>query len=268
MKVGDIVLLTGARKKSEQLIFLQKIYSFYHNILSVFDLCQYPFLLHGPFSHVAMHIGNGIFIEAYPGKKYGVYLTTLSDIFHPNRTQKGWKIYRHKKIALFEEYVNKHALAHLEKKYALIGDSNTYFCSQLIYDILYNAFEEHEQSDVLLYMPKIHQKCNKLLVYPDHFYTMITNNEEKLWSEVTEEYKFDDFKTKFISKCALNSINRIYKKYLPNIYKDRPSYTKLRREELVNGYMSWNKIIQAEKIKRPLWIRIIKSLTCIWRQDG
>jgi len=227
MQVGDIVFIKGARKKSVQIIWGQ----FFYNILfKLGNICNDRTLLHGDFSHIAMYIGYGTFIEAYPNKKNGVRLSKYTDILNPNRTRENWKIYRNKNFYNQHSNILKNIEPFLEKKFEMKYKNetkDTYFCSKLIYSILDNIryFD-------MPYAPNSHK------IYPDHFYTMITENKNDFWKEVTIEYKLNKVEQNFMATIAKEYMRNTYSPLLNQIYKTNLTYAEKRFYELTDNRIS------------------------------
>jgi|GEM_PF-4791175 len=232
MQVGDIVFIKGARKKSTQIIWAQTLYTLTYNISNI---CKKRTLLHGHFSHIAMYIGFGTFVEAYPKKENGVRLTKYTDIFDLKRTDRDWKVYRNSEYHAYEEFIQENAQKYLEKKFSidiLKDNKDTYFCSKLIYTILKE----------LAYLDLPYFENNR--VYPDHFYTMVTQNKHNYWHEVTSEYQLDVLEKNFVNKVSWKYMRKIYNEVL-----EKNHVTDIRFHQVTDGHIS-NYWYLAEKINQ------------------
>lgn len=227
MEIGDIVFIKGARKKSTQIVWGQWLYvSLFH----IKNFCNTKELLHGQFSHIAMYVGYGTFIEAYPNKKNGVRFSKFNDIFNPIRTDANWQVYRNKEFYHQADKIIQNTQQFLEKKFEMRykkGSNETYFCSKLIYSIL----KDIDYFD----MPNI---TDAHKVYPDHFHTLVTTNRHKLWEKVTKEYKLDTTEAYFLTRTAHENMRSQYHPILQEIYKDRKVYANIRFYELTDHTIS------------------------------
>jgi len=189
------------------------------------NICNNRTLLHGDFSHVAMYIGSGVFIEAYPGKENGVRLTKYTNIFDTKRTDKNWKVYRNSKFHNQHSKILSNIEKFLEKRFEIniFKDvQDTYFCSKLIYHIL----KDIDCLD-LPYFKNLNE------IYPDHFYTMVTQNKSNYWTNVTSEYKLNEVEKSFIKKLSWIHMRNVYGSTLDKTYK-----TDIRFHQLTDGRIS------------------------------
>jgi len=236
MEIGDIVFIKGARKKSTQIVWGQFLYFLWFKLINI---CNNKKILHGEYSHIAMYIGHGTFIEAYPNKKNGVRFTKFGDIFNPQRTVATWRVYRNAEFKNQSAQIIKNCESFLEKKFEMHykkGTKETYFCSKLIYSIL---------KDIKYFNIPDVDDAHK--VYPDHFYTLIKKNADKLWVDVTTQYQVNTIEKKFLMLTSHHYMRNKYNKILKTIYKDRPTYVDIRFHELTDGTLS-NFTYLSEKI--------------------
>lgn len=159
MQIGDVLLVTGTNKISPALVIAQK--ALYSRAIS---------------SHVALSLGDGVFIHATGDK--GVHLTLITDEL--DSCKPGWKVVRLKHLtAAQRDEVMKAALFFLRQGYNAIfmgaGNDSSSFCSELV-------AHSFAKANIHLFGERLPSK-----VAPAHFDEQVDVGEH--WIDVTDEYK-------------------------------------------------------------------------------
>jgi hypothetical protein len=222
MQIGDIVLLAGIQNKSQDIIKWQDKYSTLYSLVHFQKKLPYT-----PYSHVAMHIGNGVFIEAFRNEWNGVRLTTYHDLFDSSRSDGNFKVFRNKHFSYYEDEIFTKMQIPLETKYKMLKlptNTTTFFCSQLIHSIL----KDVKHFDVF-------PEKDSIWVHPSHFYSTFIFNTNNYWKDVTDEYHLQPYSDYLLRRSSKNYIDKLYTTILAKIYNSGSIKEYLRYYELVHG---------------------------------
>jgi len=177
MEIGDIILAKGLSKKSKRIMSGQSVFSIFCPRLKNLEF----------YSHTAMYVGYGLILESRNDTVKGTHISTLYEFFS---RYKEWVVYRN------SEFDDKNKVKlHLRAKNFLMGgydilfvekkffqEVNTYFCSELIVNVIRQAgipiFGHIDSKEI-----------------PPFFFTLLYNKYDT-WSDVTEKYHSIDIDVK------------------------------------------------------------------------
>lgn len=182
MHAGDIILLRGKYKRSKQIVWAQNTARYFpKSTLSMHFIETY-------YSHIAMHLGYGLFIESTKGVHKGVILSSYSELINEKPSENNILVYRYKALSendtikigesLFDYIGREYHLNMWEHILGIVeSNDNTSFCAELII----NLFRQ---------IPNIEDffsGIDSANIYPIHFHNLRHNHTDQ-WLNCTHEY--------------------------------------------------------------------------------
>jgi hypothetical protein len=171
------------------------------------------------FTHVALSLGDGIFIHA--DTSCGVDFVFFPDLLGDSDGR--WKVIRYKEVSAdFEKRVEIAGVYHLQKVYnygfILKENEKSLFCSQFV-DLVYKSVGidifGHNKGKGLLQLKN---------AFPSDFEALLTDSDSDRWSDVTNIYHDElngdlitELRTFFITRRNLAVIERNSRKFHANM---------------------------------------------------
>jgi len=233
MYAGDIILLRGNYKRSQQIVWAQ-------NAARYFPKNTLPGnFIKTDYSHIAMHLGYGLFIESTKGVHKGVIFSSYSELINEEPSENNILVYRYKALSENDTIkIGESLLNYIDREYHLniwehiLGtvksNDSTSFCAELIIN-LFRQIPTIED-----FFPGI----DSTKIYPSHFHNLCHNNSDK-WLNCTHEYiqlsnekhmafvhKYDDF-----SKILKDKIYYFHTKKLSNALQGIASFQHIHKGE-------------------------------------